>query len=150
GGVVLARDSQHAEAARQVRTHGSTERYVHDRVGGNFRIHALQAAILRLFLPHLRGWIEARRACASRYRAGLAGVEGIVLPKEYPGSEHTYHQFTLRVPEGRRESLRAFLAKREIATAVYYPLCCHLQKAVSAMGYTRGSFPVAEAMAEEV
>jgi dTDP-4-amino-4,6-dideoxygalactose transaminase len=126
-------------------------KYVHRFVGGNFRLDALQAAILRAKLPRLDGWNAKRRANAAHYRqlfaaAGLTSKVG--LPAELPGRGHTYHQFVVRVPE--RDRLRDHLGKAGIGTEVYYPIPLHEQECFAELGYRRGSCPVSEAAAAEV
>jgi dTDP-4-amino-4,6-dideoxygalactose transaminase len=107
-------------------------KYLHWRVGGNFRLDALQAAVLRVKAPHLPGWTAARRRNADRYRALFAdaGLEGTVtLPVETSGCEHVYNQFVIR--SARRDELRAHLTERHIGTEIYYPLSLHRQPCYS-------------------
>jgi dTDP-4-amino-4,6-dideoxygalactose transaminase len=120
-------------------------------VGGNFRLHALQAAILRAKLPHVPTWVERRRRNADRYRElfGAAGLEGRVrLPDAVAGRGHTYNQFVIRAQ--RRNDLRSFLGERGIGCSVYYPLPLHLQPCFADLGYGEGDLPVAERAAHEV
>jgi dTDP-4-amino-4,6-dideoxygalactose transaminase len=148
GGMATTNSERVAQALRVLRAHGSQPKYYHSRVGGNFRLDALQAAILRVKLQFLPGWTEARRANASRYRrlcaeAGL--LDRVRLPADTPG--HIYNQFVVRVPA--RDRLQAFLAEREIGTEVYYPIPLHLQECFHDLGYRRGDFPEAERAAAE-
>jgi dTDP-4-amino-4,6-dideoxygalactose transaminase len=143
GGMAVTNDEQIARRLRMLRTHGSDPKYFHKLVGGNFRLDALQAAVLRVKLKYLSAWTSARRSNADRYRllfkeAGLDGRVG--LPPDNPG--HTYHQFVIRVD--RRDALRAFLRKRDVETEVYYPLPLHLQECFRDLGYRAGDFPHAE------
>jgi dTDP-4-amino-4,6-dideoxygalactose transaminase len=120
-------------------------------VGGNFRLDAIQGAVLRVKLPHLDGWHEGRRQNAARYRtlfaeAGLLDTVG--LPFERPDGYHIYNQFVVEVPE--RDRLRAFLADNQIGTEVYYPVPFHRQECFKHLGYTPEQFPVAEAAAARV
>jgi len=120
-------------------------------VGGNFRLDALQAAVLRVKLPRVTGWIAARRANAARYGRlfGEAGLGDVVkLPRAVEGRGHTFNQYVVRVP--RRDELRAFLAGHGIGCAVYYPLPLHLQPCFAELGYREGDFPEAERASREV
>ncbi len=150
-GAVTTNDDAFAELVRSLRVHGSPQAYKHDRVGGNFRQDALQAAVLSAKLPRLAGWNERRRAIASRYGELLAGAarEGkLRLPTEAAGRRHVYHQYVVCV--GNRDAVRARLAKDGIATAVFYPVPLHLQQCFRDLGYREGSFPEAEKAAKEV
>jgi dTDP-4-amino-4,6-dideoxygalactose transaminase len=151
GGMITTADEEIDRRLRELRMHGQSGPYEHPLVGGNFRLDALQAAILRVKLPHVAGWIEGRRANAERYRhlfaeAGLDGTVG--LPEAIPGRGHTFNQYVVRVP--RRDELRAFLTARGIGCAVYYPLPLHLQPCLAGLGHDEGDFPVAEKASREV
>jgi dTDP-4-amino-4,6-dideoxygalactose transaminase len=147
-GAVLTSDANAAERVRLLRTHGARPKYHHLAVGGNFRLDALQAALLRVKLPHLGAWTHARRAAADRYRALFAAADlagDVTLPEHAP--EHVYHQFVIRV-RGRDE-LRRHLAEAGVATEVYYPEPLHLQPCFAHLGHRAGDFPAAEAAAAE-
>lgn len=151
GGLITTGDSELDRSLRELRVHGQAGPYEHPVVGGNFRIDALQAAILRVKLPHVAGWIEGRRANADRYQglfseAGL--METVRLPEAVSGRGHTFNQYVIRAP--RRDALREYLLERGIGVAVYYPLPLHLQPCYSDLGYNRGQLPVAEAASAEV
>jgi len=146
-GAVVCEDAELADRLRLMRAHGSRPKYVHHVVGGNFRIDTLQAAILRAKLPHLSGWNRARRRNAERY---LALLDGTPLGLPEPVAEHVWHHFVVRVPDGRREALRAHLAAREIETEVYYPMPLHLQPCFAALSYKPGDLPHAERACAEV
>jgi hypothetical protein len=140
GGMVVTNDEELADMLRMLRVHGSKPKYYHRIVGGNFRLDALQAAVLRVELRYLRGWTDARRANAQRYRelfreAGLS--ERVALPEDAAG--HIYNQFVIRVKD--RDRLQAFLRERGIGTENYYPLPLHLQGCFSDLGYRKGDFP---------
>jgi dTDP-4-amino-4,6-dideoxygalactose transaminase len=148
GGLVTTNDAGLAREIRLLRNHGAEPKYVHHRIGGNFRLDALQAAVLRVKLPHLGRWTEMRRKNASRYgelfkAAGLAGTIG--LPVEPTGFRHIYNQFVVRVPG--RDAVRDRLAAAGIGTEIYYPAPFHLQPCFASLGYGRGAFPRAEAAA---
>ena len=146
-GFVTATDAAMAKKLRLIRTHGMEPKYYHHLVGANFRIDAIQAAVLRVKLPKLAGWSDGRRANAARYRklfAG-AGVSEVVLPVEAPNRNHIYNQFVIRVPQ--RDKLKAHLDAARIGTEVYYPVPFHLQECFADLGYKKGAFPIAEAAA---
>ncbi len=150
-GLVTTADDGVAARVRLLRDHGMQPRYYHAVVGGNFRLDAVQAAVLRVKLPHLDGWHEGRRRNAARYRelfaaAGLLDV--VQLPYERPDGYHIYNQFVVEVPE--RDALRRHLTEQKIGTEVYYPVPFHEQECFAALGYRHGDFPVAEAAAARV
>jgi len=147
-GMVVTDDEGLAETLRVLRVHGSKPKYYHKIVGGNFRLDALQAAILRVKLKYLAAWTAARRRNAAQYwrlfeETGLLSCA--VLPQDTPG--HIYNQFVVRFPE--RDLLQAFLRDRGVETEVYYPLPLHLQECFRDLGYRKGDFPHAEAAAYE-
>jgi dTDP-4-amino-4,6-dideoxygalactose transaminase len=148
GGMVLTNDEQLAEQLRVLRAHGSQPKYYHHIVGGNFRLDAIQAAVLRIKLKHLAGWTKGRRDNAEGYRALFRAAEllgAVVLPDDEPG--HIYNQFVIRCPN--RDALQRFLGERGIGTEVYYPLPLHLQPCFRDLGYREGEMPEAEAAARE-
>jgi dTDP-4-amino-4,6-dideoxygalactose transaminase len=147
GGLVTTDDDRAADAMRMLRAHGSRKKYFNETIGYNSRLDALQAAVLRVKLPHVEGWNQARRAAAARYRELLAGAPGLILPVERPGAEHVYHQFTIRVAGGRRDALQAALASAGIGTMVYYPKAVHQLPIYARPGLV---FPEAEAASREV
>ncbi len=151
GMVAIADDEELAARIRRLRVHGAGTTYFHDEVGINSRLDALQAAILRVRLRHLEGWNEERRIVAGRYMM-LFGEKGlldfITPPAELPGGRHVYHQYVVRAK--RRDELMKYLAERGITTRVYYPLPLHLQHCFANLGYKKGDFPVAEALADDV
>ena len=132
---MTATDAALAKKLRLIRTHGMEPKYYHHLVGANFRIDALQAAVLRVKLPKLAGWSEGRRANAARYRAlfAAAGLSEVVLPTEAPNRTHIYNQFVIRVPQ--RDRLKAHLDAAQIGTEVYYPVPFHLQECFADLGY---------------
>jgi len=150
GGLVTTGDAALAHRVRLMRNHGAERGYHHAFIGGNFRLDALQAAVLRVKLPHLEGWSEARRRNAARYRELMAPLvtRGLVtLPVEPAGCRHIYNQFVVRVP--RRDAVRAALEARRVGTQIYYPVPFHLQECFAYLGHRRGEFPHAERAADE-
>lgn len=160
-GCVTTSAPELAAHMRQLRNHGSGQRYFHDEIGANSRLDAIQAAVLGVKLKHVERWNEARRARATHYDrlfhdAGLAAKSGtrptaeapVVLPASAAEAFHVYHQYVIRAE--RRDDLRRFLGDRGIATEVYYPQPLHLQKCFTYLGYTIGNFPEAERAAREV
>jgi dTDP-4-amino-4,6-dideoxygalactose transaminase len=144
-GAVITDDDALADRVTLLRTQGSRPKYHHLAIGGNFRLDALQAAVLTAKLPHLARWTAARRAHALAYRSLLA-VTPVLLPPDNP--RHVYHQFVIRAP--RRDALHSFLADAGVQTEIYYPSPLHLQPAFAALGYRSGSMPNAERACREV
>ena len=163
GGLVTTNDNKLGEKLRILRVHGGEPKYYHKIIGGNFRLDALQAAILSVKLPHLDSWSEKRRANAETYTKlfvdrGLAAEEGktsfddknkVLLPKAVYKNKaaavknyHIYNQYIIRVE--KRDDLRKYLAEKEIGTEIYYPVPFHMQECFSFLGYKPGDFPLAE------
>ncbi len=151
GGLITTNDKALADSMAMLRVHGSQVRYLHEAVGINSRLDALQAAVLQIKMKYLDEWTEGRRRNAERYRqlfAQTKGTDRVVLPPTMPGNFHVYNQFTVRVP--KRDELRAFLKEKGVGTEVYYPLPMHLQNCYRDLGHRKGSFPLSEQAAEEV
>ena len=146
GGAVATNDRELAAILRMLRNHGASEKLQHTRVGGNFRLDELQAALLRVKLPHLPSWTAERRRIAERY-LDLLGSLPIALPP--PDETCVWNQFVIRVAADRRPSLRRHLDDRGIASGVYYPVPLHLQEAFAFLEYQRGDFPNAERASAE-
>lgn len=147
GGMVVTNDDRLAESLRILRVHGGKPKYYHRVIGGNFRLDAIQAAVIRAKLPHLDTWSGRRQANASRYRELLAQqAPSLRLPHEGEG-RHVYNQFVVRTP--RRDDVMAALKTAGIGTEIYYPVPLHLQECFAALGYRPGDFPEAEAAAKE-
>jgi dTDP-4-amino-4,6-dideoxygalactose transaminase len=166
-GLVTTNNSAMAEHMRRLRNHGSSRRYVHEELGWNSRLDAIQAAILRVKLNYVEGWNEARRQRAALYdrlfrEAGLASSQSAInhqpsaIPDDFPihlphtaaSAHHVFHQYVVRAY--RREELREFLTARKIGTEIYYPIPLHLQPCFVYLGYREGDFPEAERAAKEV
>jgi len=158
GGMILTYKEDLALKLKLLRGHGSKNKYFNEIVGGNFRLDALQAAVLRIKLKYLDKWQQKRRENASYYNklfkeSGLVGENLIQLPEAvYRDSGvqdyHTYHQYVVRAKD--RDDLKAFLKEKGVATAIYYPLPLHLQKCFADLGYKEGDFPESEKAASEV
>ncbi len=150
GGMLLTNDAELAEKAVWLRNHGMHPKYHHKYIGGNFRLDALQAALLRVKLPRLDAYHAARRAHAEAYTAGLKGHGGVVCPRVIPQALSVWNQYTLRVPDGRRDALRAHLARRGIGTEVYYPLGLHEQECFRGVARGGETLTVTPMLAREV
>ncbi len=151
GGAVTTSDPERAKKLKIFRNHGQCETYIHRYVGGNFRLDALQAAILSIKFRRLDQWTAGRQQNAAEYARLFAGVEGITLPCEGEAcTRHVYNQYTIRVADGRRDALKQFLNDRGIGCSIYYPVPLHLQECFAELGGKRGDCPVAEQLAQEV
>jgi dTDP-4-amino-4,6-dideoxygalactose transaminase len=149
-GLLTTNDASIAKRARLLRTHGMEPRYYHHAVGANFRMDALQAAVLRVKAPRLDGWTEARRSHAARYRRMFrdAGCEGpLRLPVEPSDRRHVFNQFVIRTPE--RDALKRHLDEAGIGNEIYYPVALPLQPCFVHLGHQAGDFPHAERAAAE-
>ena len=151
GGLITTDNAEMAERLKMLRVHGSKKKYYHEIIGTNSRLHALQAAILRVKLPHLDGWTAGRARRADRYRNEFARLglgEFIKWPaSEAPENQHVYNQFTIRAK--RRDELKDALKTAGVPTEIYYPLCLHLQKSFAYLGYKEGQMPAAEAASRD-
>jgi dTDP-4-amino-4,6-dideoxygalactose transaminase len=148
-GMVLTNDDGIASRLKALRVHGTgRERYHYDYIGLNSRLDTIQAAILRVKLPHLAAWTEGRQKNAAIYDRKLEGVAGVVTPKRLQGMHHIYNQYTIRVPD--RDNLQAKLTAEGIGAAVYYPLPLHVQNCFRHLGGKAGDHPHAEKAAREV
>lgn len=142
GGAVLTNSETVAHKVRLLGDHGSERKYVHERLGFNSRLDALQAVVLRVKLRRLHEWNERRRAAAARYEEMLTGLDELVLPRTAPGNVHVWHLYTVQVP--RRDAVLAALQARGVHAGIHYPVPVHLQPAFRSYGYAPGDFPVAE------
>lgn len=151
GGLVTTSDDALAEKVRVLRAHGSKPKYFHALIGGNFRLDALQAALLRVKFPRLDGWAEARRQNAAYYseRFGEAGLSSERLtPPPLVEEGHVFNQYVIRT--NKRDDLADGLGEAGIASAIYYPRALHMQECFADLGYEEGAFPIAEKAANEV
>jgi dTDP-4-amino-4,6-dideoxygalactose transaminase len=150
-GMILTDRAELAEQIKLLRFHGSGGSYFHKMIGYCSRLDGLQAALLRVKARSLHDWNEARRRNAAVYDTLLGDLNGqVFLPRIADGNHHVYHQYTLRVPDGRRNDLQKYLAGQGVQSAVYYPLSVHQQEAYVSLGYAEGDLPVSERATREV
>ncbi|WP_321826464.1 DegT/DnrJ/EryC1/StrS family aminotransferase [Maribacter dokdonensis] len=158
GGAIFTNDDELAHTLRGIVNHGMYERYHHDVVGVNSRLDSIQAAVLRAKLPKLDSYCEARRNAARAYSKAFEGQEHIITPVTVNNCEgicdvcdcHVFHQYTLRITNGKRDELGQFLAKNEVPFGVYYPIPLHKQKAYLDDRYNEADFPVTNQLVKEV
>ena len=154
GGMVTANSAERIERLKIFRNHGMNPKYYHHFVGGNFRLDALQAAVLSIKLKHLDSWTEGRQKNAEEYRRIFAanGLDGkVVLPSEAPyTTRHIYNQFSILVKDGRRNAVKAALQAANVGCDIYYPVPLHMQECFAGLGYRKGDLPVSEAVADEI
>jgi dTDP-4-amino-4,6-dideoxygalactose transaminase len=152
GGMLVTNDPEHAERLAMLRVHGEDRKYYHKVVGINSRLDALQAAVLRVKLPHLEQWIAARQKVAEQYKSMLANAglsEHIETPYVRDEARHVFHLFVIRVRGAERDALVEHLQRSGVGSGVYYPVPLHLQECFAYLGYRPGQFPFAEAAAKE-
>lgn len=156
-GALTTNDPELAERMRKLRNHGGRQRYYHDEIGANSRLDAVQAAVLRVKMPHLPHWNSERQRRAQTYdrllqAAGLtrtgADSAPVVLPQRRAAASHIFHQYVIRAQN--RDRLRGFLAEHGVSTEIYYPVPLHLQKCFAYLGYAPGDLPESERAAAEV
>jgi dTDP-4-amino-4,6-dideoxygalactose transaminase len=151
GGAIFTNDDDLAHTIRGIVNHGMYERYHHDVVGVNSRLDSLQAAVLRAKLPQLDGYNKARQEAAQKYSRALEGVEGVTVPfTEGADDTHVYHQYTIKIADGKRDGLAKHLAEKGIPHGIYYPIPLHSQKAYKDERYNEADFPVTNRLVEEV
>ena len=148
GGLLTTDDAALADRLAMLRVHGSRERYLHEEIGYNSRLDEVQAAVLRVKLPHVDAWNRRRAEVAELYRRGLEGIPSVQAPQAPDGYTHIYHQFVIRA--ARRDELKAHLADRQIGSMIYYPVPLHLQPCFRFLGYAQGALPHTERAAAEV
>ena len=147
GGAVVSNDDALAKTIRRLRDHGQVEKYKHSFIGHNYRMDGIQGAVLGTKLAHLHQWTERRRTIAAMYRRLLQGVGDLVLPFEISKAHHVYHLFTVRTKQ--RTALQQYLAAKQIATTIAYPIPLHFQEAYRHLGHKQGDFPQSESASEE-
>jgi len=150
GGMMTTNDPALADRVRMLRVHGGREKYVHELVGLNSRLDALQAAVLRVKLKYLEEWTKGRQRNAARYEALFKEahlLDQVTLPAVTEGNRHVYNQYVIRAPQ--LDQLRAFLKEHGVGTEIYYPMPLHLQPCYRDLGYRQGAFPHAERAAQE-
>jgi len=150
GGAIFTDDDNLARKMRSIANHGMEIRYHYDCIGVNSRLDTIQAAILRVKLKYLDSFNEARQKAASFYDETLADCPGIIKPYRAENSTHIFHQYTIRVLNGKRNKLKEYLQSKNIPTMIYYPLPIHLQKAYRYLGWKEGDLPVTEQVCHEV
>lgn len=149
GGMVITSDESRYHLLKILRVHGANPKYYHKVVGGNFRLDAIQAAVLNVKLKYLDQWTRNRQENARMYRELFEGeaLEEVILPLE-KGGGHIYNQYIIKVPKEKRDSLREFLTEKGISTEIYYPVPLHMQGCLSYLGYRAQDFPRALEAAE--
>jgi UDP-2-acetamido-2-deoxy-ribo-hexuluronate aminotransferase len=150
GGAMFTNDEQLAKKIRMIANHGQSVQYYHDEIGVNSRLDSMQAAILRVKLPHLDTYASARNKAADYYDRAFAGHSKIKTPARAKNSTHVFHQYTLQLNGVDRQGLRDFLAAREIPSMIYYPVPLHQQKAYMDERYSDNDFPVTVELCKNV
>ncbi len=150
GGAIFTNDDALAEKLRMIANHGQKVKYHHSVIGCNSRLDTIQAVILSAKLPHLDEYCRARKAAADYYSANLKDVDGIEVPEEIPSSTHVYHQYTLKVKNGKRDELKEFLASKGIPAMIYYPLPLQQQEAFKSITRAAQSLDIAQELADSV
>jgi dTDP-4-amino-4,6-dideoxygalactose transaminase len=145
-GAVTTNDAALAEKINMLRNYGSQKKYYNEVIGHNMRLDELQAAFLSVKLKHLAAWTAQRQEIASWYDEALQDSEGIILPTTHPNATHVYHLYVIR--SEKRDVLQQYLNEQGIGTLIHYPIPPHLQEAYQHLGYKKGAFPIAEALAE--
>ena len=150
GGAIFTKDALLAEKIRMISNHGQKVKYHHDLIGCNSRLDTIQAAILEVKIKYLDSYNISRQKAATFYDEALNRLESIQIPKRRNESSHVFHQYTIRVLDGSRDSLAKFLKKADIPTMIYYPIPLHSQKAFVSDRYSFGTFPISEKLSNEV
>ena len=150
GGAILTNNDALAMRINMIANHGQSKKYQHDVIGVNSRLDTLQATILDIKLKYLDDYTAARNAAADYYDTHLGEVNEVAIPFRVANSTHVFHQYTLKVKNGKRDGLKFFLQEKGIPTMVYYPFPLHFQKAYQSDRFPAGSLPVSEKLCEEV
>jgi dTDP-4-amino-4,6-dideoxygalactose transaminase len=147
-GAVITNNEEMAHMVNRYHDHGRTEKYIHDYIGVNSRLDTIQAAILRIKLARLAEWTEARRQVAAKYDEAFRSSEAVQTPQQIEGGKHVYHLYVIQTAE--RDRLQDHLKAKGVATGIHYPVPLHVQPAYAHLGYKKGQFPVAEALADRI
>ncbi|NBP70959.1 MAG: DegT/DnrJ/EryC1/StrS family aminotransferase [Cytophagia bacterium] len=150
GGALFTRDERLAKKIKMIANHGQSIKYQHDIIGVNSRLDTLQAAILKVKLQYLDQYTEARNKAADFYSEQLKKIKSLQIPARAKNSTHVFHQYTLKISDGKRDELKKHLEDKGVPTMIYYPIPLHLQKAYSRDGFGEGSFPLTESLSKEV
>lgn len=150
GGALFTDDDELAERIKMITNHGSKQKYYHEIIGINSRLDTLQAAILNVKLKYLDSYISSRQKAAHYYTENLKSIDGLITPQENGYSVHTYHQYTLRIQNGKRDELKEFLNKKDIPAMIYYPVPLHNQEAFKTIARTHSSLEISEKLSKEV
>ncbi len=150
GGAIFTKDDALAERMDMIANHGQSEKYLHEIIGVNSRLDSIQASILNIKLQYLNNYIQARQQAAAYYDKAFSGIPEIAIPSRSPNATHVFHQYTLKVENGKRQELQGYLQTKGIPTMIYYPKPVHLQPAYRYLGYKKGDFPVSESLCEKV
>jgi dTDP-4-amino-4,6-dideoxygalactose transaminase len=150
GGAIYTMDSILAERLRMIANHGQVKKYVHKYIGVNSRLDTLQAAILRIKLRQLDNYSAARNAAATKYDELLAGINGLITPVRQANSTHVFHQYTMKIAGGKRDSLKKHLEQAGIPAMIYYPVPLNEQEAYQAIGHVVGGLKVTNDLCESV
>lgn len=150
GGAIFTNDDDLAYTLRGIVNHGMYVRYHHDVVGVNSRLDSLQAAVLRAKLPHLNDYNARRREAARKYTEALKGNPHIITPVIAKGYDHVFHQYTLRITNGKRDELAKVFGENGVPFGIYYPIPLHAQKAYTRSSYNEADFGVTNKLVQEV
>jgi dTDP-4-amino-4,6-dideoxygalactose transaminase len=150
GGAVYTDDDALAARIRSIANHGMKERYHYNDIGVNSRLDTLQASILRVKLKYLDKFNSSRRAAAGLYDKALSACPDIITPERAGNSSHIFHQYTIRIKNGRRDELKRYLSEKNIPAMIYYPGPLHMQEAYRYLGYREDDFPVTTGLCREV
>ena len=150
GGAIFTDNENLAFRIKMMANHGQSKKYQHDVIGVNSRLDTLQAAILNIKLKYLNDYCDSRNSAAEYYDKYLSEIEEIVIPSRSNNSSHVFHQYTIKVKNGKRDELKTFLQEKGIPTMVYYPFPLHFQKAYKSNRFPKGSLPISEKLCEEV
>ena len=150
GGALYTNNDELAKKIRSISNHGMKVRYYHDDIGVNSRLDTIQAAILRVKLKYLSKFNEARKVVADFYDEAFADCQDLIVPERVHNSTHIFHQYTIRVKNGKRDALKSYLESVNIPAMVYYPVPLHVQEAYRYLGYRENEFPVTTSLSKEV